>query len=217
MTHDPFELVKSGDWDAVLAAIEADAAVGDARDENGVGLLLTSLYHRRSDVTAAIESRRAAFDPFEAAALGRSEDLERHLDEGFAIDSTAPDGFTALHLAAFFDRGPVAELLLERGADPSPMAKNPSRVRPIHSAVAGRSGEIIDLLIARNVDLDAEQMGGWTALHAACKNELAAIARALVEGGADPLRQADDGSTARTLMPAGADPGAYGLGADAGN
>ena len=211
---DPFDYVSEGAWDDLLAAIAAEPALASARDENGLSLLLMSLYHRRADVAAAIEFHLPAFDIFEATALGRTEDVARHLDEGADLTARTPDGFTALHLAAFFDRPDAAEKLPEGGADPIASARNPSRVQPIHSAVAGGSAEVVDLLVAANADLDAPQMGGWTALHAACKNGLEEISRALISAGADPLCTADDGKTPSDMLQSGVDSAAYGLGSD---
>ena len=211
---DPFDYVSQGNWDGLRAALEAEPALAEARDENGLSLLIMSLYHRRTDVATLIESLRPAFDLFEASALGRAEDVARHLEEGADLAALTPDGFTALHLAAFFDRPDIAEKLLEAGAAADASAKNPSRVQPIHSAVAGKSSEVIAQLIEADVDLDAPQMGGWTALHAACKNGLEEIARALISGGADPLRRADDGKTPEDMLPEGVEAAAYGLGSD---
>ena len=52
---------------------------------------------------------------------------------------TRPDGFTPLHLAAFFGRLEAAALLVDRGADLEAPSRNPRfpSVRPLHSAIAG--------------------------------------------------------------------------------
>ena len=151
---DPFDYVSQGDWDGLRAALESEPALAEARDENGLSLLIMSLYHRRTDVAARIEALRPAFDLFEASALGRAEDVARHLEDGADLTALTPDGFTALHLAAFFDRPEVAEKLLEAGATAAVAAKNPSRVQPIHSAVAGKSAEVIDLRSLRPMDTE---------------------------------------------------------------
>ena len=50
--------------------------------------------------------------------------------------SRGGDGFTPLHLAAFFGGADAVRAILARGADPDADADNPPGVRPIHSAAA---------------------------------------------------------------------------------
>ena len=54
------------------------------------------------------------------------------------IDERSADGFTALHLAAFFGRPEAVRLLLDRGADPNRWATGEPPVQPLHSAVGRR-------------------------------------------------------------------------------
>ena len=58
---------------------------------------------------------------------------------------------------------------------------------------------MITYLIEAGADPDAVAAGGVTALHRAVRNRCAAAVRALLDAGADPLRQNDNGSTAITL------------------
>ena len=83
------------------------------------------------------------------------------------------DGFTALHLAAFFGGAAVARRLLDAGADPDAVARNPMAVRPLHSAVAGGQVEVALALIAAGADVGARQRHGWTPLHGAAQAGLA--------------------------------------------
>ncbi|MEZ5139080.1 MAG: ankyrin repeat domain-containing protein [Acidimicrobiales bacterium] len=74
-------------------------------------------------------------DALDAAALGDVDRLRTLLDEApDAATAEAADGFTALHLAAWFGRPRCAELLLARGADPERVAGNGTELRPLHSA-----------------------------------------------------------------------------------
>jgi len=64
-------------------------------------------------------------DVFEAAALGHVERLETLLDsEPGLVAAWAEDGFTPLHLAAFFRHPEAARLLVERGALVDVVARN---------------------------------------------------------------------------------------------
>ena len=136
-------------------------------------------------------------DVFEAAAFGRLDRLRELLDADPApAGAFAPDGFTALHFAAFFAQPEAAALLLERGADPRARARNAMEVEPLHSAAASRQVEICRMLLDRGADPNARQEGGFVALHAAAQNGDEELAALLVERGADKSLAADDGRTA---------------------
>ena len=149
---------------------------------------------------AALLEAAPALDAFECAALGEEARLAEHLssDEN-AVTAVAADGFTALHLASFFGRPGAVRLLLERGADANALAGNGSGLRPLHSAVAARSEELVDLLLAAGADPDARQAGGFTALHAAAKHGDLGIAERLIAAGADAALRTEEGQTALDL------------------
>lgn len=191
-----FDAVRSGDLDALERVLAEDPAAAAARDGNGVSLLMLALYHRRDDLAGRIAAG-VELDLFEAAALGDAARVNALLDGGRAqVNDRSADGFTALHLAAFFGRAGTAEALLSRGADVEAVAANPSKVRPLHSAVAGRSAEVLRLLLAAEPDLEAKQEGGFTALMGAAANGLTDLVDLLMAAGADPATTAEDGKTA---------------------
>lgn len=115
------------------------------------------------------------------------------------VDDRSADGFTALHLAAFFGQPAVARLLLERGADPNPWASGDLRVQPLHSAVAGGHAEVAEMLILGGADIDAAQRLGYTPLMGAAQNGMAATVELLLARGAAPKARNDDVLTAAEL------------------
>ncbi len=192
-----FEAVRTGDVEALARTLSTDPQTAKARNDDGVSLLMLALYHRRQDMAKHILAAGVEPDLFESAALGRTERVEELLDAGrVTLEDRSADGFTALHLAAFFAQGETAEALLSRGADVEAEAKNPSRVRPLHSAVAGRSAEVLRILLAADPDLEAQQQGGFTPLMGAAANGLEDLVDLLLAAGADPETTADDGKTA---------------------
>jgi uncharacterized protein len=120
-------------------------------------------------------------------------------DGGAAIDERSADGFTALHLAAFFGRPAVTRLLLDRGADPNPWATGDLYVQPLHSAVAGGHEDVAEMLIHGGADVDAAQRQGYTPLMGAAQNGLASTVQLLLARGADPKARNEDVLTAAEL------------------
>src|SRR4051812_22700163 len=156
--------------------------------------VLAALYERDLERARAAAAGRA-LDLFEAAALG---DRAR-VDELLAADprsaaAVAADGFTALHLAAFFSGdAEIARALVAAGAPLSEPAANDMRVAPLNSAAA--AGAFAEVLLDAGADADSVQAGGYTPLHSAAANGDGALADLLLARGADPHRAADDGRT----------------------
>jgi ankyrin repeat protein len=124
-------------------------------------------------------------DVYEAATFGRLERLSELLAEDLdRAREYATDGFTALHLAAFFGQPEAARVLLEAGADPQAVSRNTMRVQPLHSAVAARNLEAARLLLEAGVDPNAGQQDEFTPLDGAVQNEDAAMEQLLRGHGA---------------------------------
>jgi uncharacterized protein len=124
---------------------------------------------------------------FEAAALGRLDRLGQLLadDPGLARSRT-PDGFTALHLAAFFGPAGAVEILLEAGADPHAVAENPIKVQALHSAAAVGNLEAARMLLEAGADPNAVQQDDFRPLDAALQNGDDELRDLLLQHGADP-------------------------------
>lgn len=195
-----FEAVAAGDLAAVERALEDDPALAGARREDGVSGILVALYHGQTQIAERLAVARSELDPFEAAALGASARLAQLLDDDAALARAySRDGWTPLHLAAFFGRLDAARLLLDRRASARAVGRNAMANEPIHAAAAAGNTEIVRLLLDRGADADARQHGGWTALHAAAQSGDAAIAELLVAHGADPAPSNDEGVTPADL------------------
>lgn len=191
------EAVQGGNVERLEELLVAEPALAEARDENGVSILLTAAYHRQEGAVELLLARKTTLDVFEAAAFGRTQRLAELLDEdGERLGVPSPDGFTPLHLAAFFGRVEAARLLLERGADASVPAENPMAVRPLHSAAACCSRELVALLLEHGAPPDAAQQAGYTALHSAAMHGDAEMVENLLAHGANASQAAEDGRTA---------------------
>jgi ankyrin repeat protein len=170
-----FEAIAAGNLDRVRTLIAEDSALAGARDAQAL----------------------------HTADGGRL--VVQELVDGDAALTLAfsPDGFTALHLTAFFGHPDIARLLVERGADTNAVARNPMQVMPLHSAAAARQLEIAELLVDHGADVNASQERGFTPLHEAAQNGDVELARLLLERGADREPAAEDGRRAADFASAG--------------
>jgi ankyrin repeat protein len=197
---DVLQAIKAGNAGRLEALLVQDGSLASSRDEGGISAILHARYRSRMDMVELLLARMPRLDIFEAAALGRTPVLTARLEEDpAAMKAFSGDGFTALHLAAFFGQPEAVKVLLDHGADPGAVARNTSAVTPLHSAIAGRNLEVVRLLLMHGADANARQHGGWTALHAAALHGDVAIARLLLARGASPQAASDDGTTALRL------------------
>jgi ankyrin repeat protein len=100
------------------------------------------------------------------------------------VSCSTPEGWTPLHLAVHAGHGPVAELLLARGADVNAPAHNDLHNTPILWAVmAGQSG-MVALLLTHGADVNAANAAGATPLHKAAIHGDGQLVRLLLAHGA---------------------------------
>ena len=189
-----FESIKAGDVDAVRSAVRDDPSQAAARDENGLSAVRAALYAHKQDVADVLLEAGPELDVFDAAAAGDVERLTELLDgDPDLVGAWSEDGFTPLHLAAFFDRGKAVRLLLDRGADVGAVARNYMKVQPLHSAVAANSREVVAALLTAGADPNAKQQGGFTPLMAAEQHEEEGdMVRLLMDHGAEESAQAPE-------------------------
>jgi ankyrin repeat protein len=196
-----FELIDAGDAEALSSALQDEPELAAQRNADGLSPVLYALYNGKRELVEPLLEANPPLDVFAAAAVGRTRGLEELLDgEPELVTSWSPDGFTALHLAAFFGEKEAAKILLERGAEANLVARHASiHVTPLHSASAGGHHEIVELLLEHGADPNAAQDGGFTPLHSAAQNDDRDSVVALLEAGADPALKTDDGKTAAEL------------------
>ncbi len=196
MSQELFQAIHDNDRDKVQRLIAANPAVARARSEAGVSALMQARYEGRREIAEVLRSAIGDLDVFEAATLGDLPRLRALLsgDTGLA-NSFSNDGFTALHLAAFFAQPEAAAELLRVGADPNAVAKNSMKVAVINSAAASGRADLVQMVLLAGADPNARQMAGYTALHAAAAHDNVEMAKALLDAGADPSLRNDDGQT----------------------
>jgi ankyrin repeat protein len=196
-----FELISAGEGDALGELLEARPEKAAERNEDGLSPVLHALYSGQGELLELLLRANPPLDVFDAAAVGRSRGLEELVEaEPDLTRAWSPDGFTALHYAAFFGQEDAARILVERGADVNVVARNDRiHVTPLHSAASGGHPEIVKLLLERGADPSATQDGGFTPLHSAAQNDDRESVEALLEAGADPALANDEGKTPADL------------------
>lgn len=184
------DAAKAGDGARVRAILDRTPSSAAVRGEGGESALMAALYNGHRDLANEIADAQIAagdsLDVFAAAALGRSSQLERALADAAAATAYSYDGWTALHLAAFFGQLDGAARLLEAGGRLAAVSRNPLANTPLHAAVAGRHEDLSVFLIARGADVNATDSGGHTPLHIAAENGQLPVVEALLARGADP-------------------------------
>jgi uncharacterized protein len=165
--------------------------------------LMQALYQGRTNEARALAESRSDLDVFEAAAIGDVDGLRSVLDEDPSLaNAWSDDGFTPLHFAAFFGHPESARLLIDRGAELEARSTNREFAldsSPLHSAVAARQRETIEVLLDAGADVNAVQHQGYTPLLEAAQSGESELVELLLERGADPDARLEDGRTATDL------------------
>jgi uncharacterized protein len=200
MSEHVFEAIERGDVDGLREILQSDPGSAAARTASGISALMLARYSQRMDMVELLLAARPPLDLFEAATVGDIGRLQELLqEEPEAAEVWSPDGFTPLHLASFFGQPDAVSLLLEAGAEPRSVSRNPMSLTALNSAVAARQRDIVAMLLDSGADPNAAQVGGWTPLHSAAHLGDAKLVELLLERGADPALSSDDGRDAAAM------------------
>jgi ankyrin repeat protein len=174
-----------GDHAAVEAIVEQRPDLARGRTDESLPWTLAAVYRGHPGVADLLLRHGAELDPFSAAALGRTDQLKVLLDRGEAgLQELSPDGWTPLHLAAFFGHRETAAMLIDRGADTAARSKNEIANTPLHAAIAGGRAAVAELLVERGADVNAVA-NGLTPLDIAAGREDQEMMTYLIAHGAE--------------------------------
>jgi ankyrin repeat protein len=180
------QTAKEGDVSKLSQLIESNPDLPNARADTGETPVMAALYHGHQAAVEMLVDAGASLDIFAAAALGDMTAVEAALAaDPKSVNAFAYDGWTPLHLAAFFGRSAAAERLLADGAHLSALSRNALRNTPLHAAVAGGHVDVSLLLIEAGADVNVADAGGHTPFHIAAEGGYVPVAKALILRGAD--------------------------------
>lgn len=180
-----FAAVTSRNADAVRAALARDASHINDRNEMGATPVILTAYVGAPELADILIEHGAVVDVHAAAALGKTDRVLAQLDADPALlQAHSPDGWTPLHLAAFFNQMATARALLARGADVLAYSTNAVANQPMHAATAAGRGEMVAFLLEHGADVNAWAEGGYAPLHLAAGNGRLDLMELFVQRGA---------------------------------
>jgi ankyrin repeat protein len=195
-----FSAIEAGDAAVVGRLIEADRSLLTARNQRGESPVLTACYRRKGEVIKLLLGAGPRLSVWEAAAAGQTGAVVAHLTRDRSlIAAYSHDGWTPLHLAAYFGHRDVVEDLLKRDASVDAWSKNGLANQPLHAAAAGGEVEVCRLLVEAGADVNARQHGAYSPLHEAAQNGNRPLVELLLDNGADRAARAVNGDTPAAL------------------
>ncbi len=159
--------------------------------------LLYSLYTGKPEIANIIYETNYSFTLHECVAMNDIDRVKKMIDENpSSVNSFSPDGWTSLHLAAFFGHREIINLFLDNGATIDVPSKSSASYgnSPLQAAIAMSRYEIVKLLLDRGANVNfVQQPGGNTPLHIAASRNDVSIVRLLIDNGANKQAITDDG------------------------
>jgi uncharacterized protein len=197
---DLFDAIAKGDLGRLSRVVGETPALAGARAPDGVSAVLYARYRDNLPAVETLLRANPTIDVFDAAGLGRTGRLRELIAaQPDLTGAFSADGYTALHLAAFFGQAETARVLIQAGAAVNAVSRNEMHVTPLHSAAAARRDEVARMLIDAGADVNAKEQGGYTPLHAAAQNGDVELIDLLLDHGARLDARTDDGRTPADL------------------
>src|SRR5262249_33373978 len=113
MAAEIFDVIRAGNAERLRQILSTDRSQAATRNERGHSPVLIAQYHRKKDLVDLLLAVEPDLDIFDAASVGRPDRVKELLDQDPSrLNAWSSDGFTPLHLAAFFGFPRVVEVLL---------------------------------------------------------------------------------------------------------
>lgn len=153
MFDDLLDACRRNDLERVRSLVAADPTLLIRQAPTGETPLLAALYGGSGEAVGWLMGQKWLRNVFEAAAVDDVARLQELLDsDPLVADTYSTDGWSPLHLAAFFGARRAAELLLAHGADHRLLSRNHMANTPLHAALAAKRLPLTELLLAAGAD-----------------------------------------------------------------
>ena len=196
MSQEFINAATQGDLAKVKEMLSADPSLAQAKDQNGLSVILKATYYGQREVVNALLASGVQLNIFEAAATGQTDQLRTLIEnDPSVVDSYSPDGFMPLGLAAFFGHAETVNALLAAGAPVNAASREAMQMSPLGSALAAERNDIASALIEHGADVNAKAANDLTPLHTAAARGNLESAKLLLDHGADINAMTKDGKT----------------------
>lgn len=192
--------IRGRDRATIERMLRDDPALSTQRATGGESLVLHACYLGAAELAPLLLHGRKPDAP-ESAALGDVTALRSAIEnDDDARVRRSSDGWSPLHLAAFFGQVDAVALLIDHGAPLDALSTNATRNTPLHAALAGATNAtIVRRLVFAGADVGARGAHGITPLHLAASRGDQALCDLLITRGADAHAKMEDGSTPAML------------------
>jgi uncharacterized protein len=196
-TADLFASVRAGDTASVAGLVELEPSLLQARNDQGISVVLMACYKGRKEIRDLLMEKGAALELHEAAAAGQLS-RAKELVEGNPelAKSYSPDGFPVMALAAAFGNEEIVRYLHGKGAEINAIASNGTGYTALTGAAAGNHASIVKWLAENGANVNYRYAKGHSPLLEAAANGRLDIVKTLVAHGADLHARTDDGKNA---------------------
>jgi|ERR1700752_1224510 len=194
MSQEFIEAATQGDVAKVREMLQADPRLAEAKDQDGLSVILKATYYFKPDVVEVLLASGVQLNLFEAAATGQTDRVRKLIqDDPTLVNAYSPDGFTSLSLAVFFGHPETVDALLAAGAEVNAASQESMKLTPLASAIATAKNEISKTLIEHGANVNAKGANDLTPLHTAAARGNIEAATLLLEHGADINATTTDG------------------------